>query len=125
MNEEPHEDHRALQLAKNRFVILIGSSILVALFLVMIALALYGFSGAAQVDLSRPGYSGIRNQISDTQEPTAFPSSGPIDKDVLYNYEKLYNKTADQVTAVEAFESGALSDEALRINEAAVTTSNE
>jgi hypothetical protein len=125
MNEELHEDHRALQLAKNRFVILIGSSILVALFLVMIALALYGFSGAAQVDLSRPGYSGIRNQISDTQEPTAFPSSGSIDKDVLDNYEKLYNKTADQVTAVEAFESGALSDEALRINEAAVTTSNQ
>lgn len=125
MNEDFHEDHRAMKLAKNRFVILIGSSILVALFLVMVALALYGFSGAAQVDLSRPGYSGIRNQISDTQEPTAFPSSGSIDKDVLDNYEKLYNKTADQVTAVEAFGSGALSDETLRINEAAVTTSNQ
>lgn len=125
MNEDFHQDHRAMKLAKNRFVILIGSSILVALFLVMVALALYGFSGAAQVDLSRPGYSGIRNQISDTQEPTAFPSSGSIDKDVLDNYEKLYNKTADQVTAVEAFESGALSDEALRINEAAATTSNQ
>lgn len=125
MSEELLEEHRAMRLAKNRFVILIGSSILVALVLVMVALALYGFSGAAQVDLSRPGYSGIRNQISDTQEPTAFPSSGAINKDVLDKYEKLYNATASQVTAVEAFESGALSDESLRINEAAGTTANQ
>ncbi|MDB5165311.1 MAG: hypothetical protein JWM00_201 [Candidatus Saccharibacteria bacterium] len=125
MTEEQHDEHRAYQLAKNRFVILIASSIAIALLLVSVALALYAWSGAAQVDLSRPGYDNIRNQISGAGEPTAFPSSGLIDKDVLDSFEKLYDTTATQVTSVNAFEGGALSDEALRINEDPAATANQ
>ena len=84
MIEEPHEEHRMYRLAKNRFVILIIASILISLVLVMIALGLYARSGAAQVDLSRPGYSEVRKQVSeDDQEFKAFPGTGPIDKDSL------------------------------------------
>jgi len=125
MTEELQEEHHAYRLAKNRFVLLIIVSIIVSLVLVGVSLSLYAWSGAAQVDLSRPGYSGVRSQISEAQEPVAFPSSGPVDAEVLNDFEKLYDKTATQVTSVEAFESGALSDETLRINQDPAATANQ
>lgn len=125
MIDEQHEEHRTYQLAKNRFVILIVSAIAISLILVSIALALYAWSGAAQVDLSRPGYSDVRNKVNEAEEPTGFSNSGPIDKDVLSDYEKLYDKTARQVTSVNVFESSVLSDEALRINEDPAATANQ
>jgi hypothetical protein len=125
MTEELQEESRTYRLAKNRFVLLIVVSIIVSLVLVAMSLSLYAWSGAAQVDLSRPGYSGIRSQVSEDQEPVAFPSSGSIDAEVLNDYEVLYNKTATQVTSVDAFESGALSDETLRINQDPAATANQ
>lgn len=125
MSEELLEERRAIRLAKNRFVILIFGSIFVSLLLVTVALIWYARSGAAQVDLSRPGYSGVRDQISDTQDSSTFQSTGAINKEVLDSYEKLFNKTATQVTSVETFDSQALSDETLRINEDPAPTSNQ
>ncbi len=125
MSEELLEERRMIRLAKNRFVMLIIGSIVISLLLVSIALAWYASSGAAQVDLSRPGYSGVRDQVSDNQDSTTFQSSGPITKEVLDSYEKLFDKTANQVTSVETFESQALSDETLRINDDPAPTSNQ
>jgi hypothetical protein len=125
MSEELLEERRAIRLAKNRFVILIFSSIIITLLLVSIAMIWYARSGAAQVDLSRPGYSGVRNQVSENQDSSTFQSSGPITKEVLDSYEELFNKTANQVTSVETFESQALSDETLRINDNPAPTSSQ
>lgn len=125
MTEELLEERRAIQLAKNRFVMLIFGSIIISLLLVSVALIWYARSGAAQVDLSRPGYSGVRNKVSENQDSSTFQNSGPINKEVLDSYEKLFNKTADQVTSVETFESQALSDETLRINEDPAPLSNQ
>lgn len=122
MSEEIHEERRMYRLAKNRFVILIIGSILISLGLVMVALGLYARSGAAQLDLSRPGYSEVRTQVKeDDQEFKAFPGLGPIDEESLALFEKLYKKTAAQTTQTEVFHSEALSDEALRINDTSLT----
>lgn len=111
-----HEDSRAYRLAKNRFVIMITCSILFAFVLVSIALALYGSSGAASVDLSRPGYSAVRDQAKeDTQDTKSFSSSGPIDKATIDEFDKLFSTTSKSATSVNAFDSELLSDEALRI----------
>lgn len=126
MNEHEihHEDHHIYRLAKNRFIVLIVGTISLALFLVSIALALYGSSGAAQVDLSRPGYSAVRDQAKeDTSDTKSFSSSGPIDKAALAEFEKLYAETSKSATSVKAFDSNVLSDEALHIIETG--TSNQ
>lgn len=120
MNEHEihHEDHHIYRLAKNRFIVMIIGTIVLALFLVSIALALYGSSGAAQVDLSRPGYSGVRDQAKeDNQDTKSFSSSGPIDKTSLEEFEKLYAEASKNATSVKAFDSNVLSDEALHIIE--------
>ena len=118
MNEHEvhHEDHHIYRLAKNRFIVLIVGTIVIALFLVSIALALYASSGAAQVDLSRPGYKGVRDQArEDTGDTKSFSGFGPINKASLEEFEKLYEKTGKSATSVDAFSSNVLSDEALRI----------
>ena len=117
-HELVHEDSHAYRLAKNRFVIMIVCSIVFALVLVSIALALYGSSGAAQVDLSRPGYSAVRDQAKeDTQDTKSFSSSGPIDKAALEEFNKLYTTASGSATTVKVFDSNVLSDDALRIVE--------
>lgn len=115
MTEEMHEEHRMYQLAKNRFVGLIMGSIVVALVLVVIALYLYSRSGAAQVDLSRPGYSSVRGEVKEDDDSTRFPGTGSIDKDSLALFERLYSKTAGEATKSEVFHSDIISDGTLRI----------
>lgn len=123
--EELYDERRAYRVAKNRFVIMLVGSIGIALFLVSIALALYASSGTAQLDLSRPGYSGVRSQASADQNLTIFASTGEINKQTVDKFEELYDKTANQVTSSSPFESGALNDEALRINSNPAATSNQ
>lgn len=116
MTEEIHEEHRMYRLAKNRFTALIMGSIIVALFLVAIALSLYVHSGAAQVDLSRPGYSSVRDEVKEGKDDfTGFSGTGVIDKDSLALFEKLYTKTIKEATKSEVFHSDIISDESLRI----------
>jgi len=125
MAEEVHEEWRAHRLAKNRFVALVCIAICVALVLVAVALMLYNYSGAAQLDLSRPGYSEVRDKVTTSEDEVGFPSTGPITKDTIDSFDKLYTKNAKQATAVNAFEAGLLSDAALRINEDPAATANQ
>lgn len=103
--------------ARHRFTVLIGGTIVVSLFLVAVALALYASSGAAQLDLSRPGYKSVREQAVHSDSLVSFPSSGPIDKDTLDQFRDQYNKQAEKATNVDSFSGGAMSDQALSIDD--------
>ena len=126
MIEDNIAERRAIQLAKNRFVVMLVGVVGIALVLVSIAMLLYGSSGAAQLDLSRPGYKDVRSKVRDeAKDATLFSSTGEIDKNTVDLFEKLYDKTANPATSENAFERGALSDEALRINVDPAPTANQ
>ncbi len=61
--------------------------------LVYISLQLYNDSGAAQLDLSRPGYQSIRDQVdhSDDDLPN-YNSSGSINATTINQFETLYDQ---------------------------------
>ena len=116
MTEDVQEEHRMYAVAKNRFTILIIGSITVALLLVMISLFLYGVSGAAQVDLSGPGYSSVRSEVTEDRDSfEAFPGTGPINKEALALFDRLYTQTTQAATKSEVFHNDVISDRALRI----------
>lgn len=117
MNEVHEEDERSYLISRNRFVILIIGTTLVSLGLVIVAMALYASSGAAQVDLSRPGYKEVRSQTRE-EDPSfdGFSASGPIDEEALAKFEKLFEERTKSVVETKVFNSDVLSDEALRIN---------
>lgn len=101
---------------QHRFLLLIGAIIVIALFLVGVALALYASSGAAQLDLSRPGYESVRGQVSKSDEVESFSASGPIDKEVLDQFRTLYSVQAEKATNIDGFGGDVMSDEVLSLD---------
>lgn len=102
---------------RHRFLLLVGLTIVVSLFLVGVALDLYGSSGAAQLDLSRPGYQSVRAQVDRGDDFDGFSATGPIDKASLDQFRKLYETQADQAKAVDSFGGDVMSDQALSIDD--------
>lgn len=98
---------------QHKFMVLVGITIILSLVLVAISLWLYSSSGAMQLDLSRPGYQSVRNQANDTRNFVGFSSSGPIDKEALDEFRKLYSEELKEATAIESFGGDVLSDSSL------------
>lgn len=101
---------------QHRFMLLVGISIVISLLLVGVSLQLYASSGAAQLDLSRPGYVSVREQAAQSTVFEGFPSSGAIDQDALNKFRVLYDKQAEQVTSVDSFGGSVMSDATLSID---------
>jgi hypothetical protein len=101
---------------RHKFLVALAGCIVVALFLVGVALALYASSGAAQLDLSRPGYQSVRQQATHDDSIDAFPSTGDLDKDAIEKFRKIYDERAKQATSVDSFGGGVMSDESLSID---------
>lgn len=101
---------------QHKFMVLVGATILTALILVVISLHLYKSSGAAQLDLSRPGYESVREQASHTNDYNGYSSTGPLDKDALDSFRKLYDEQLKQATALDSFGGDVMSDTALGID---------
>lgn len=102
---------------RHRFVALIGSTIVISLFLVGVALALYASSGAAQLDLSRPGYKSVREQAvrSDTFE--GISATGTVTQDTIAQFRSLYSSQAQKATNVDSFGGDPMSDKTLSIDD--------
>jgi hypothetical protein len=118
MNEEPvgTGEHSLDRWARHRFMALVALTILISLFLVSVALALYASSGAAQLDLSRPGYQSVRNQAGKTTSFDSFPSSGPLNKEAIDKFRNLYTQQAERATNVDSFGGSAMSEQTLSID---------
>jgi len=90
--------------SKHRFLILITASILISFVLVAISMALYNSSGAAQLDLSRPGYVSIRSQaVTNDNDFENYASTGAINQKAISEFKILYSKQATKTKAVDAF----------------------
>jgi len=101
----------------HRFMLLIALSITISLILVSISMTLYATSGAAQLDLSRPGYKAVSNQTL-TKDPgfENYPTSGSLDASSLNGFKKLYDAQAVKAKAVDAFSGDPLNPESLEIS---------
>lgn len=93
---------------KHRFFVLIVGVILLSFVLVCISLSLYNSSGAAQIDLSRPGYQSIQKEASRGQVNDSFPSTGKLDKNAFDSFDKMYGNHTRRVVGADSFDTQAL-----------------
>ncbi len=101
---------------EHRFSIMIVFAILVALALVMISMAIYYGSGAAQLDLSRPGYKSIRAQVENSDSDFQnYSATGQINQSTINEFKTLYYKQAQKIESVDAFSGDPLSPDSLGI----------
>lgn len=119
MSEEPGSEIG--RFSKHKFIIMIAVSIVIALALASISMVMYAWSGAAQVDLSRPGYQSVRKEAMSNQKYDGFSATGEIDSKVLQEFEEVYGKQADQVLGIDAFAGDVLSDTTLKIDDPETT----
>lgn len=120
MNEEgqAHEPKVVSRVwYRHQLVFFIGGSIIVALMLVLVSMALYVSSGAAQLDLSRPGYKSVQNQLDQSDTFESFPSSGAVTGKTLDDFLKLYQKQVKPVDNSDVFSPNALDEQALGIDD--------
>ena len=78
---------------------------------------LYNGSGAAQLDLSRPGYQGVQSQaVMDGGDFQNFSSNGKLSKDIINDFQTFYEKQVQKIETVNAFGGDPLSPDALGFN---------
>lgn len=112
-----HEEGQALgRWQEHKFMVLIGLTITVSMLLVSLSLWLYNNSGAAQLDLSRPGYQEVRDQAKKTTDFSTFSSSGPIDAESLKEFRKMYDEQYGRITSTQNFGGDVMNDSSLGID---------
>jgi len=103
---------------QHRYLLLIAISIAIAMFLTGVSMALYNSSGAAQLDLSRPGDSAVTSQaVKNDSNFADYANTGTLDKSSIDEFRNLYNAQATKAKAVDAFSSDSLDPAALEISQ--------
>ena len=99
----------------HRFLVLVVGALAVALVFVSIAMTIYENSDAARLDLSHPDYRDLRSEIY-IEKAEDFSSSGPVNQEVLEDFEEQFNDSARRVLGADAFHGDVLSDQTLDID---------
>jgi len=104
--------------SQHRFLILLVVTIVVSLILTCVSVAVYYTSGAAQLDLSRPGYQSVSGQIEKDTDVDEYGAFGPVNKSTINEFTKTYDKQAAKAKGVDAFNGDPLNPEVLEFGTA-------
>jgi cbb3-type cytochrome oxidase subunit 3 len=113
-----HDEENLSFLQQHRFLILIAATIVIAIILVAISLYIYKASGAAQLDLSRPGYISVSSQtVNNDNGITDYSEIGPINSDTITQFKEQYDQQATSATSVDAFGGDPLDPNTLEFSQ--------
>jgi hypothetical protein len=98
---------------RHRLSLLLIITVLIALTMTVISMIAYSASGTAQLDLSRPGYLSVSDQVDKTDNITEYSAFGPVNKESIDEFTKLYDEQAGKAKAVDAFNGDPLNPEIL------------
>lgn len=102
-------------IAKNRLTLLITGVIAVTFVLVSVAMTIYNSSGAAQLDLSGPGFKDVQKGVQEEKDVAAYPSSGAFDKAAFDEFTKLYDERVNAIKAVNGFDPAAVNNDSFNL----------
>lgn len=98
---------------KHRLTLLLIITVIIAITLTVVSMTIYNVSGAAQLDLSRPGYKSVSDKVDVSDKITEYSSFGSVNKDSINEFTKLYDEQATKAKAVDAFNGDPLNPEIL------------
>jgi cell division protein FtsI/penicillin-binding protein 2 len=98
---------------RHRLSLLLIIAVLIAIVMTSISVTIYNSSGAAQLDLSRPGYRSVSDKVDQTDEIDTYSSTGAVNKTTIEEFMKLYDAQAAKAKAVDAFNGDPLNPEVL------------
>lgn len=98
---------------KHRLSLLLIITVAIALVMTTISVIIYNSSGAAQLDLSRPGYLSVSSKVEEADNIDTYSATGPVNKQTIEQFMKLYDNQAVKVKKVDAFNGDPLNPEVL------------
>ena len=116
------DEHRTLASMKaeelsfwdtHRITLLLIITVAIAITLTVVSVAMYNSSGTAQLDLSRPGYRSVSSKVEKDNKMDAYSANGPVNKETIQEFIKLYDEQAKKAKAVDAFNGDPLNPEVL------------
>lgn len=117
-----HTDRLRAIAEQHRFTLAMALVVGVACVMTAISLSLYASSGTLQLDLSRPGYEAARKDIINPDDTSKFSPSGPINADVLSQYQKLFDAQRKEMNTIGKFKDKGLDDATLGLSVPAEST---
>ncbi len=102
---------------KHRLSLLLIIAVIVAITLTTVSVIIYSVSGAAQLDLSRPGYKSVSSQVEKDSGVSDYSSIGNLDEKTIKEFVELYDEQSERVKAVDAFNGDPLNPEILQLAE--------
>lgn len=97
----------------HRFWGMIIGALGIAFFLVLVAMNLYNSSGTAQLDLSRPEYENVRDQVGRDTDSVVYPASGELDNAALDEFRDIFDDKASKLRNGKYYSPDAMNDAAL------------
>lgn len=98
---------------RHRISLLLILTVGITIVMTSVSVIIYNSTGAAQLDLSRPGYRSVSGKVEKTDAIDTYSSSGPVNKDTVTEFMKLYDAQAQKAKAVDAFNGDPLNPEVL------------
>lgn len=98
---------------RHRLSLLLIITVVIAIIMTVVSVTIYNISGAAQLDLSRPGYRSVSDKVEKNDSIDTYSASGPVNKDTIKEFMKLYDEQASKAKAVDAFNGDPLNPEVL------------
>ena len=98
---------------KHRLSLLLIITVAIALVMTTISVIIYNSSGAAQLDLSRPGFRSVSNKIDQNDNIDTYSATGAVNKESIQEFMKMYDAQAEKAKAVDAFNGDPLNPEVL------------
>lgn len=114
--DDSNEKQQPKSWYRNEMFLFIAGSLVVAFSLVVLGLGLYVSSGADLLDLSRPGYTSVRDEVNQSDTFKSFPSSGAVNQEVIDEFLMLYDKQIVPVMNDEVFSVSTLDYQTLGID---------
>ncbi len=100
---------------KHRLSLLLVLATAATLVFTVVSVGIYTISGAAQLDLSRPGYKSVSSQVEGKETIDEYSASGEITEETIREFLQSYSKQADKATSVDAFNGDPLNPELLQL----------
>lgn len=110
---DKHSDDTLSFWDKHRLSLLLIITVAIALVMTSLSVVIYNSTGAAQLDLSRPGYRSVSDKVERVDGIDTYSASGPVNKGSIEEFMKLYDTQANKAKAVDAFNGDPLNPEVL------------
>ncbi|MDK2898999.1 MAG: hypothetical protein PWQ10_186 [Patescibacteria group bacterium] len=104
-------------ISKHLFLLMIILAIIITSLFVVVSMLIYNSNGAAQVDLSRPGYVSVRAQsVTNSSNFKDYSASGEINQETIEEFQQLFADQLNKAKAIDAFGGDPLSPASLGIS---------